>query len=143
MINFDGFELKRLIIDSLAGLAVSLVIGIVLFWLTLGTVQFYDAGVYSTGLTEISFVVGVLVASALFGSMKKDIISAGILGLIIGLFTSLFEGLVLSFFFSPMAVQFVMDWWGNPTVILIFVGVLAGIGSNIIFSRKNQIAQAI
>lgn len=143
MKKFEGFDLKRLIIESVAGLAISLAIGVILFWLTLGTVKFYDAGVYATGYTEFSFVIGVLIAAALFGSMERDILSAGILGLIIGLLTTLLEGFVLSLFWSPMTVQLVMGWWGNHAVILIFVGVMASIVFNLFFSRNNSIPQRI
>ena len=137
MVNIDSFDLKKLIIGSVTGLAMSLFIGIILFWLTLGTVQQYDAGVYSTGFTEFSFVVGVLIAAALFGSMENDWISAGILGFIIGLLTALLEGLVLGIFFSPMTVQFIIGWWGNHFAILIFTGVIAAVVSNMIFSKKS------
>lgn len=141
MKEFDSFDLKKLIIGSVAGLVISLAIGLILFWLTLGTVQLYDAGVFSTGYSEFSFVVGVLIAAALFGSMEKNIISAGILGFIIGLLTSLLEGFVLSLFWSPITVHFIIDWWGNPTVLLIFVGVMASVGFNIFFSTRDSIPQ--
>jgi len=143
MKKFEDFDLKRLLIESVVGLAISLAIGVILFWLTLGTVTFYDAGVYSAGYTEFSFIIGVLIAATLFGSMERDILSAGILGLIIGLLTTLLEGFVLSLFWSPMTVQLVMGWWGNHAVILIFVGVMASIGFNLFFSRNNSIPQRI
>ena len=134
MVNFD---LKRLMIGSVAGLVISLVIGLVIFWLTLGSVKLYDAGVYSTGCTEFSFVVGVVIAAALFGSMERDIVSAGIVGFIIGLLTCLFEGFVLSLFFAPMTVQIITGWWGSQT-ILIFAGVIVAVIFNMIFSKKSN-----
>ena len=134
MVNFD---LKRLIIGSVAGLVISLVIGLVIFWLTLGSVKLYDAGVYSTGFTEFSFVVGVVIAAALFGSMERDIVSAGIVGFIIGLLTCLIEGFVLSLFFAPMTVQIITGWWGSQT-ILIFAGVIVAVIFNRIFSKKSN-----
>lgn len=133
----DDFDLKRIILGSVAGVVISLVIGLILFWLTFGTVLSYEAGIFSTGYTEISFVAGVLVASALFGSRQKDIISAGITGFIIGLLTSLLEGFVLKMFWDSMTVQFITGWWGNPTVILVFVGIIASIGFNLLFTSKN------
>lgn len=139
MNKLEDFDLKGIIIGSLAGVVISLVIGLILFWLTFGTVKSYDAGIYSIGYTEISFVVGVLVASALFGSKQKDVISAGILGFIIGLLTSLLEGFVLKMFWDSMTVQFIMNWWGNPVVILVFVAIMVSIGFNLFFSSKYQV----
>jgi uncharacterized membrane protein len=137
MKNLEGFDLTRIIIGSVAGLVISLVIGLILFWLTSGTVKAHDAGIFSAGYTEFSFIIGVLVASALFGVKQKDVLSAGIVGFIIGLLTSLLEGFVLKLFWDPMNIQFLMGYWGNPTVILIFVGVIVSIGVNLFFSRKN------
>ena len=137
MSKLDGIDLRSLILGSVAGLIIALVIGLILFWLTFGTVKLHDAGIFSTGYTEISFIVGVLVSAALFGSKQNDVLSAGILGFIIGLLTSLLEGFVLKLFWDPMAVQFIVGWWGNPTVILVFVGVMASIGFNLFFARKN------
>ena len=134
----DDFDLKRIILGSVAGVAISLVIGLILFWLTSGTVLSYDAGVFSIGYTEISFIVGVLVASGLFGSKQKNIISAGISGFIIGLLTSLLEGFVLKMFWDSMAIQFIMGGWGNPTIILVFVGIMASIGFNLFFNNKKN-----
>ena len=139
MKKFDGIDLKRLIIGSVAGVIISLAIGLVLFWLTIGTVKAYDGGVFSAGYTELSFIVGVLVASALFGLKQNDVISAGILGFIISLITSLLEGFVLKMFWDPMNIQFIIGWWGNHTAILIFVGIMASIGFNLLFSRKNSL----
>lgn len=134
--NTDGIDFKSIVTGSLVGVVLSLVVGLVLFWLTFGTAELYDAGAFSAGYTEISFIVGVLLASALFGVKQKDWISAGIVGFIIGLLTSLLEGFVLKLFWPPMDVLFIMGYWGNPTIILIFVGVMAGIGFNRFFSRE-------
>ena len=137
MQKFENIDLTGIVIGSLAGIVVSLVIGVFLFWLTFGTVQAYDAGVFSAGYTEFSFIVAVLVAAAFFGVKQNNAVSAGIVGFIIGLLTSLLEGPVLKLLWDPMTVQFVMGYWGNPTVLLIFVGVIVSIGFNLFFSRKN------
>ena len=137
--DFEGFNLKRIMVGCIVGLVMSLVIGVILFWITVGTVKAYDMGVFSAGYTEISFIVGVVVASALFGLKQKNILSAGIVGFIIGLLTSLFEGFVLKLFWDSMSVQFIMGYWGNHYIILIFVGVMVSIGFNLFFSRKNSI----
>ena len=137
MEKLEGFYLTKIIIGSVAGVVISLVIGLILFWLTYGTVKSHDAGVFSAGYTEFSFIVGVLITSALFGLKQNDVLSAGILGFIIGLLTSLLEGFVLKLFWDPMSVQFIMSYWGNPTVILIFVGIMVSVGFNLFFSRKN------
>lgn len=133
MEKFKNWDVTRIIIGSVAGVVISLAIGLVLFWMTFGTVPLYDAGVYSAGYTEFSFIIGVLISSALFGTKQNNTISAGILGFIIGLLTSLLEGPVLKLFWDPMTVQFIMGYWGNPTVILIFVGVMVSVGVNLFF----------
>jgi len=137
MEKFKNLDVTRIIIGSVAGVVISLVMGLVLFWLTFGTVKAHDAGIFSAGYTEFSFIIGVLIASAFFGSKQNDTISAGILGFIIGLLTSLLEGFVLKLFWDSMSVQFIMGYWGNPTVILIFVGVMVSVGVNLLISRKN------
>ena len=133
----DNIDLKGIIIGSVAGLAISLVIGLILFWLTFGSVLSYDGGIFSTGYTEISFIAGVLIASLIIGLKQKDVISAGISGFAIGLLTSLLEGFILKMFWDPITVQYIIGWWGNPFVILVFVGILAGIGANLFVSSKN------
>ena len=135
----EDFDLKGIILGSVAGVVIALVIGLILFWLTLGTVQTFDTGIVSTGYTEISFIVGVLVASVLVGSKQKDMISAGISGFIIGLLTSLLEELVLKMFWDSMTVQFIIDWWGNPTVLLVFFGIIVSIGVNLFFTNKKVV----
>ena len=137
MEKFKNLDVTRIIVGSVAGVVISLVIGLVLFWLTFGTVTAHDAGVFSAGYTEFSFIIGVIIASAFFGSKQNDILSAGILGFIIGLLTSLLEGPVLKLLWDPMTVQFIMGYWGNPIVILIFAGVMVSVGVNLFFSRKN------
>ena len=134
----EDFDLTHFIIENVAGLALSLAVGVILFWLTLGSVIAYDGGIYTAGFTEISFILGVFVASALFGVRQKDILSAGILGFIIGLLTSLLEGFVLKLFWSPMTVWSIMSYWGNHIIILMFFGLLVSIGFHMFFSRKNH-----
>ena len=57
----DNIDLKGIIMASAAGVVISLVIGLILFWLTFGSVLSYDGGIFSTGYTEISFIAGVFV----------------------------------------------------------------------------------
>lgn len=133
----DNIDLKGIIMASAAGVVISLVIGLILFWLTFGSVLSYDGGIFSTGYTEISFIAGVFVASVIAGLKQKDVISAGISGFIIGLLTSLLEGFLLKMFWDPITVQYIIGWWGNPTVILVFVGIIAGIGANLFVRDKN------
>ena len=137
MEKLENFDLTGIIIGSVAGIVISLVIGVILFWLTFGTVQAYEGGIYSQGYTEFSFIIAVAVAAAFFGVKQKDTISAGIVGFIIGLLTSLLEGFVLKLLWNPMTVQSIMGYWGNPTVLLIFVGVIVSIGFNLFF-QKNK-----
>ncbi len=80
MEKLENFDLTKIIIGSVAGTVISLVIGVILFWLTFGTVPAYDAGVFSQGYTEFSFIVGVVVAAAFFGVKQNDVVSAGIVG---------------------------------------------------------------
>ena len=86
---------------------------------------------------KIKYILAFLIAAALFGSMERDIVSAGIVGFIIGLLTCLFEGFVLSLFFAPMTVQIITGWWGSQT-ILIFAGVIVAVIFNMIFSKKSN-----
>lgn len=135
----ENFDFKKIIIGSITGVIISLVIGVILFWLTFATVKSYDAGVFSAGYTEFSFVIGVLIAAIIFGLKQNDIISAGITGFIIALLTTLLEGFVLKLFWDPMRIQYIMGYWGNHAVILIFVGIVVSIGFNQFFQKKIKL----
>ena len=117
----SNFDLTELIIESVIALLISTVIGIIVLAITWGTIGGNLIYGYDSGLTWLSFPLGVFIVAGFFGFLKEDKISAGVIGFIIGLLTSLFEGSAISLIWGGRIAQIFSYLWGNQALILIII----------------------
>ena len=134
--NSSDFDLMSIIIEVIITLVISLIISIIVFALTMGTAGgslLY--GGYNTGISWISFIVGVFLSSGFIGFLKDDTIHAAIYGFIIGLLTSWLEYSTISLIWGQQIAYFYTYLWGSQSLILIVVGVISAVGVNIFLSN--------
>lgn len=134
--NLDLIDIAKQIVILLI---ISLIIGVVVFILIRNIPGFYGLTRHRAGISWISFVIGVLVASCVIGLAKEDRIQAGIFGLIIGLLTSLFEGSAISLAVGQSTGELFRVFIGNQTLLLMVVGLIFAVVANLI--PKDKVPQ--
>ena len=132
--NSSDFDLMGIIIEVIITLVICLIISIIVFALTMGTARGSLLYGYNTGISWISFIVGVFLSSGFIGFLKDDTIHAAIYGFIIGLLTSWLEYSTISLIWGQQIAYFYTYLWGSQSLILIVVGVISAVGVNIFLS---------
>ena len=135
----DDFDLIDIAKQIVILLIISLIIGVVVFILIHNIPGFYGLTRHGAGISWISFVIGVLVASCVIGLAKEDRIQAGIFGLIIGLLTSLFEVSAINLAVGQLTGELFSVFIGNQTLLLMAVGLIFAIVANLI--PKDKVPQ--
>ena len=133
--NSSDFDLMSIIIEVIITLVISLIISVIVFALTMGTAGGSLLYGYNTGISWISFIVGVFLSSGFIGFLKDDTIHAAIYGFIIGLLTSWLEYSTISLIWGQGIAFFYTYLWGSQSLILIVVGVISAVGVNIFLSN--------
>lgn len=132
--DLDWIDIAKQIVILLI---ISLIVGVIVFIITI------QSGVglhrHGAGLSWISFIIGVIVASCLVGVAKEDRVQAGIFGLIVGLLTSLFEVTTISIIVGPLMGELASYFISNQTLLLMVVGLIFAIIANSI--PKDKVPQ--
>lgn len=133
--NSSDFDLMGIVIEVIITLVICLIISIIVFALTMGTAGgSFTYGTLHTGISWISFIVGVFLSSGFIGLLKDDTIHAAIYGFIIGLLTSWLEYSTISLIWGQNTAYFYTYLWGSQSLVLIVVGVISAVGVNIFLS---------
>ena len=133
----NTFDYRKILQYGIIGSIVSLAIGIVFFaitWFTVDTMSLY--AYRNTGLTVISFVLGVAVSAVLLSGNMDDKFEAVIMGVIVGLLTGLLQSSVISIVMGYIALGWFDAFIGNQTLLLMFVGFISAYLGNVFFNDK-------
>ena len=133
--EFSNINFATVVKFSIVGIIIAFILGI-LFINIIWSIDFlsYYSGA-KTGLTRMSFIVGVILAVGLLAAHMKNMSESIIMGLIVGLLTGLFESTVISMFLHHFVI-----WWGmyvgNQVIILLIAGVVTAFISNKYLKNK-------
>ena len=134
-LGFNNINFATVVKFSIVGIIIAFILGILfinLIW-NIDFLSYYSGA--KTGLTRISFIVGVIVAVGLLSAHMKNMSESIIMGLIVGLFTGLFESTVISIFLHHFVI-----WWGmyvgNQVIILVVAGIVTAFIGNKFLKNK-------
>lgn len=85
----------------------------------------------------LSFPIAVLIVAIGLGLLSDDFVSAGIAGAITGFLTAFLKGFVISIFWGGWAATILNNAIGGQYLLLIFVGAIFAVGSNMFLSEKG------
>lgn len=133
--EFSNINFATVVKFSIVGIIIAFILGILfinLIW-SIDFLSYYSGA--KTGLTRMSFIVGVILAVGLLAAHMKNMSESIIMGLIVGLLTGLFESTVISMFLNHFVI-----WWGmyvgNQVIILLIAGVVTAFISNKYLKNK-------
>lgn len=125
-----GFDLNNIdwnvvIKYSIVSTIVSLILGIILFALF-----------YGNPMVVYSFIIGLIVSVLLFTPHIKNKTNAIVVGLAVGLLTSVLQSTAISIFFGPYMASIFSMYAGNYTLSLIVIGPICGYIGNVFLREK-------
>ena len=133
--DFSNLNFANILKFGVVGLIIALIIGIIFLNLTWGTIS---TSIYytDTGLTWLSFIIGVIIAVGLLSAHMKDKTEAIIMGLFVGLLTGLLESSIVSMFMGRQFAFWFDTFIGNQALILIVIGVVIAYVGNVYLKDK-------
>ena len=125
--DFNNIDWNIVIKYSIVGTILSLLLGVIFFSLF-----------YGNGMALYGFIIALIISVLLFTSHIKDKTNAIVVGLAIGLLTSLLQSTVLSMFYGAIISSLLSMYGGNNTFAFIVIGPICGyIGSVYLRDKIN------
>lgn len=135
--NFNNMNLGVVLKYSIVGVAISLVLGIILFGLSLNTV---NVPTNELGFMPYAFILALIFSVALIAPQIKDKITAIISGLIIGLLTGVLQTNVIGVCYGTRIQWFFSMYVSDQTFYFIILGIITAYLSNVFLKDKINLS---
>ena len=131
--NFNNIYLNVVLKYSIVGVVISLVLGIILFGLSLNTV---DVPKNELGFMPYAFILALILSVAVVAPHIEDKITAIISGLIIGLLTGVLQSPVIGVCYGTRIQWFFSMYVSDQTFYFIILGIITAYVSNAFLKDK-------
>lgn len=123
--DFSNINWNVVLKYSIVSAIVSLILGIILFSLFFGN-----------KMILYSFIIALIISVLLFTAHIKNMTNAIVVGLAVGLLTSVLQSTIISMFFGVYMSSFYSVYAGNYTLALIVIGPICGYIGNVFLRDK-------
>lgn len=136
--NFNNMDLSVVLKYSIVGVVISLVLGIILFGLSLNTV---NVPKNELGFMPYAFILALILSVALIAPQIKDKITAIVSGLIIGLLTGVLQTTVIGICYGTRIQWFFSMYVSDQTFYFIILGIIIAYLSNAFLKDKINLSK--
>lgn len=127
--DFNNIDWNVVIKYSIAGTIVSLVLGIILFYLFFGN-----------PMITYSFIIALIISVLLFTAHIKNKTNAIVVGIAVGLLTCVLQSSVISMFFGVIISSSFSMYAGGYSLALIVIGPICGYVGNVFLGDKINLS---